>query len=138
MPVLAVVVGVSVTVFSSVLLGTVTSGVEAAAAHRVGADASVAGTPLTRTARRDRDVPGVDAIAPVYSPRGTSVSIDGRERTSTLVVVDVAEMRAVQDGRADATPLPAALAEPIDADGVPVLVSSDFASRDDGEGADEG
>ncbi|ANJ26312.1 FtsX-like permease family protein [Agromyces aureus] len=123
-PVLAVVVGVAVAVFSSVLLGTIRSGVEAAASHRVGADASVAGRPLTRAQLDEmRAVPGVEAIAPVYSTRNASITIDGRQRTTTLIVIDVAEMQVVQHGRPDATPLPDSLADPPSADGVPVLVS---------------
>ncbi|GAA1962487.1 ABC transporter permease [Agromyces allii] len=123
-PVLAVVVGVAVAVFSSVLLGTIGSGVEAAASHRVGADASVAGRPLTQAQLDElRAVPGVEAIAPVYSTRNASITIDGRQRTTTLIVIDVAEMQVVQQGRPDATPLPDTLAEPPGADGVPVLVS---------------
>ncbi|MFF2370972.1 FtsX-like permease family protein [Agromyces sp. NPDC058110] len=123
-PVLAVVVGVSVAVFSSVLLGTIRSGVDAAASHRVGADASVSGLPLTQAQLGEfADTPGVAAIAPVYSSRNASISIDGRQRTTTLIVVDVAEMRAVQQGRPDATPLPEALAAPAADDGVPVLLS---------------
>lgn len=123
-PVLAVVVGVSVAVFSSVLLGTVRTGVDRASAERVGADASVSGTPLTRDQLDAfRAVPGVAAIAPVYSTRGAELSIDGRPRTTTLIVVDAAEMRAVQAGRADATPLPAGLADAPGDDGVPILVS---------------
>ncbi|MDR6906775.1 putative ABC transport system permease protein [Agromyces sp. 3263] len=123
-PVLAVVVGVSVAVFSSVLLGTVRAGIDDAAAARVGADAAVSGLPFTRAQLDEfRAVPGVEAIAPVYSTRGSDLIIDGRQRTTTLIVVDTAEMRRVQAGRPDATPLPEALATPPGDDGVPVLVS---------------
>lgn len=123
-PVLAVVVGVSVAVFSSVLLGTVSAGVETAAAEQVGADASVSGMPLTLEQLDEfRAVPGVEAIAPVYSTRASQFSIDGRHRSTTLIVIDVAEMRHVQAGRADATPLPETLADPPGDDGVPVLLS---------------
>ena len=123
-PVLAVVVGVSVAVFSAVLLGTVQTGVERAAARQVGADAAVSGMPLTLEQLDGfRAVPGVDAIAPVYSTRGADLTLDGRQRSTTLIVVDAAEMRAVQAGRADATPLPDALVDAPDGDGVPVLLS---------------
>jgi putative ABC transport system permease protein len=123
-PVLAVVVGVSVAVFSAVLLGTVQSGVDRAAAQQVGADAAVSGMPLTLEQLDEfRAVAGVDAIAPVYSTRGADLSLDGRQRSTTLIVVDAAEMRAVQAGRADATSLPAALGDAPDDDGVPVLLS---------------
>ena len=70
-----------------------------------------------------RAVPGVEAIAPVYSTRGSQLPIDGRQRSTTLIVIDTAEMREVQAGRADATPLPEALAGDGGVDGVPVLLS---------------
>lgn len=134
-PVLAVVVGVSVAVFSAVLLGTVQSGIERSADAEVGADASVAGTPFTREQQAAfAEVPGVAAIAPVYASTPTRVSIDGRSRSTTLIVVDAAEMRTVQSGRVDATPLPEALAGSGD-DGVPVVLSRVIASSI--EGADE-
>lgn len=123
-PVLAVVVGVSVAVFSAVLLGTVRTGVERVADQQVGADAAVSGVPLTLDQLDEfRAVPGVEAIAPVYSTRGADLYLDGRQRTTTLIVIDTAEMRAVQDGRQDATPLPDELADAPDDAGVPVLLS---------------
>jgi putative ABC transport system permease protein len=133
-PVLAVVVGVSVAVFSAVLLGTVQSGVERAADAKVGADAAVSGTPFTLDEQAAfADVPGVAATAPVYSTAPTRVSIDGRSRTTTLIVIDAAEMRAVQAGRIDATPLPDQLGAGDDT--VPVLLSRVIANAV--EGAEE-
>ncbi len=109
-PVLTVVVGVSVAVFSAVLLGTVQTGVERAADARVGADAAVTGTPFTLEQQAAfGEVPGVDAIAPVYSTAPSTFEIDGRVRTTTLIVVDAGEMRRVQAGRAGATSLPEGL-----------------------------
>ncbi|MGW9631918.1 FtsX-like permease family protein [Agromyces sp. NPDC055520] len=110
-PVLAVVVGVSVAVFSSVLLGTVQTGVERAADAQVGADAAVGGTPFT-LAQLDEfaAVPGVAATAPVYSAKPTKITADGRTHTATLIVVDTDEMRQVQQGRDEVTPLPTTLA----------------------------
>ncbi|NYG20847.1 putative ABC transport system permease protein [Agromyces hippuratus] len=138
-PVLAVVVGVSVTVFSSVLLGTVQAGVERAADAQVGADASVGGTPFTlEQLDQFAAVPGVAATAPVYSAKPTKVTADGRGRTSTLIVVDSAEMRKVQQGRDAATPLPAELGA-TEAEGVPVVLSkpvADFVSGADSANLD--
>jgi putative ABC transport system permease protein len=92
--------------------------------EQVGADAAVSGLPFTLAQLDEfRAVPGVEAIAPVYSTRGSQLSIDGRQRSTTLIVIDTAEMRAVQAGRADATPLPEALAGDGGGDGVPVLLS---------------
>lgn len=133
-PVLAVVVGVSVAVFSSVLLGTVQAGVERAADAQVGADAAVGGTPFTlEQLDRFAAVPGVAATAPVYSAKPTKVTADGRTRTSTLIVVDTDEMREVQAGRESATLLPDGLSQ-TGADDVPVVLSktvADFVSAAD-------
>jgi putative ABC transport system permease protein len=133
-PVLAVVVGVSVAVFSSVLLGTVQAGVDRAADAQVGADAAVGGTPFTLEQLDEfAAVPGVAATAPVYSTTPTKITADGRSRTATLIVVDTEEMQRVQQGRDEATPLPAGLAAS-EADAVPVLLSksvADFVSGAD-------
>lgn len=134
-PVLTVVVGVSVAMFSAVLLGTVQAGVDRAADARVGADAAVVGGPFTTEQQEAfADVDGVEAIAPVYSTSSVQVDIDGRLRTTTLIVVDSQEMREVQAGVTGATPLPEALAE-TGGDAVPVVVSKIIA--DSIEGADE-
>ena len=136
-PVLAVVVGVSVAVFSSVLLGTVQSGVERAADAQIGADASIGGTPFTLEQLDEfAAVPGVAAIAPVYSAKPTKVTADGRSRTSTLIVVDTGEMRPVQEGRDAATPLPEGLAAS-DAEDVPVLLSKTVADFVEGAASAE-
>ena len=132
-PVLTVVVGVSVAVFSAVLLGTVQTGVERAADARVGADAAITGTPFTLEQQAAfAEAPGVEATAPVYSTAPSTIEIDGRVRTTTLIVVDADEMRRVQAGRAGATPLPAGLADgsPGDSDDVspvPVVISQALA-----------
>ena len=129
-PVLTVVVGVSVAVFSAVLLGTVQTGVERAADARVGADAAATGTPFTLEQQAAfAEVPGVEAIAPVYSTAPSTFEIDGRVRTTTLIVVDADEMRRVQAGRAGATPLPEGLGGGGDTDvsPVPVVISQSVA-----------
>lgn len=132
-PVLAVVVGVAVAVFSSVLLGTIRGGIEESAAQQVGADLRVQGPPLTQEQLEAfAAVDGVEATAPVYSTSPSGLQIDGRRRPTTLVVVDAAEMGAVQAGRADAVPLPARLAAetPRDSssgDPVPVIASARIA-----------
>jgi len=121
-------------VFSAVLLGTVQAGVARAADAKVGADASVSGTPFTLDQQAAfAEVPGVAAVAPVYSTAPTRISIDGRSRSTTLIVVDAAEMRAVQAGRIDATPLPEAL--DTGGEAVPVVLSGVIDSLI--EGADE-
>ncbi|GGR15845.1 FtsX-like permease family protein [Agromyces mediolanus] len=130
-PVLAVVVGVAVAVFSAVLLGTVRGGIEASAAVQVGADVQLHSGPLT-TAQLDelRALDGVEAIAPVYSTDSAPLEVDGQRRPTTVVVVDVAEMTAVQEGRSGVVPLPAELGAGDAADRpVAVLASGALAER---------
>ncbi|UOQ88337.1 ABC transporter permease [Agromyces endophyticus] len=130
-PVLTVVVGISVAMFSATLLGTVQAGVDRAADARVGADVSVNGGPFTLDQQSAfAEVPGVEATAPVYATTPVQVSIDGRLRTTTLIVIDTEEMRRVQAGREDAVPLPEALAS-TDGDEVPVIISQVIADSID-------
>lgn len=134
-PVLAVVVGVAVAVFSSVLLGTIRGGIEQSAGQQVGADLRVQGPPLTQEQLEAfAELDGVEATAPVYSTSPTGLQIDGRRRPTTLVVVDIAEMGAVQAGRADAVALPSQLAaeasrDTTSGDPVPVIASARVADR---------
>ncbi|MBM7505607.1 FtsX-like permease family protein [Agromyces aurantiacus] len=122
-PVLAVVVGVSVAVTSAVVLATLDTGIDVASDRRVGADLAVSGVPITRAQLAEmREADGVEAIAPVYSTRPALLEVDGRSRATTLIVVDRAELAAVQQGREDALVLPAELAE-TGADPAPVVVS---------------
>ncbi|MWB99375.1 hypothetical protein [Agromyces seonyuensis] len=126
-PVLAVVVGVAVATFSSVLLATVETGTSTAAAARIGADLRVSGLPFT-TEQLDgfAAVDGVAATAPVYASRTAPLAVDGHKESVTVLVVDVAELEAVQAGRPDALELPAALTESGSA--IPVLASSSVAA----------
>ncbi|WP_350349227.1 hypothetical protein ABIQ69_04690 [Agromyces sp. G08B096] len=124
-PVLAVVVGVAVAVFSSVVLGTVRAGAEHAASARVGADASLTSLWLTLD-QQDAiaAVPGVAATALVYSTTPTDLEVDGRHSPTTLIVVDTEQVRDVQADHETALDLPEALADEADDDApVPLLVS---------------
>jgi putative ABC transport system permease protein len=126
-PVLAVVVGVSVAVASSVVLATLDAGIDTASDRRVGADLAVSGVPLTRAQLAEIEAAeGVEAIAPVYSTRPARLDVDGRTRSTTLIVVDRAELARVQAGRPDALALPAALGDE-GSDPAPVVVSDAIA-----------
>ncbi|QTX03917.1 FtsX-like permease family protein [Agromyces archimandritae] len=124
-PVLALVVGVAVAVFSGVLLSTVQAGVERASAERVGAELRIEGPALpAATVDAVRAADGVRAIAPVYAVSPTRMGAEGRNTTTNVVVVDVAELAAVQAGFAGRLELPAALtASEDEAGGLPALVS---------------
>ncbi|MGR0319156.1 hypothetical protein [Agromyces sp. ZXT2-3] len=135
-PVLAVVVGVSVAVTSTVVLSTLDRGIATASERRVGADLAISGVPLTRDQLADMAAAaGVEAIAPVYSTTPAQLDIDGRTRSTTVIVLDRDEVERVQAGRTDALAMPDALSDTVEP--VPVLVSPPVAeAMSDGEDVD--
>ncbi|WP_022886005.1 FtsX-like permease family protein [Glaciibacter superstes] len=129
-PILPLVVGVSVAVFGAGMLATVQSGVETAARSEVGADLRVSAPHLTKEQLAAIiDVSGVAALAPVYARVAANLSIDGhRPDTVSVIVVDAAELRAVQAGGAGALDLPESLSAPA-GDTVPVVLSDILAAE---------
>ncbi|GAB2459516.1 putative ABC transport system permease protein [Conyzicola lurida] len=99
-PVLTVVVGVSVAVFSGVLSATLATGLDDAARTRVGADVSVREVRLEADAvDRVRAVDGVEAVAAVAQRLNDRLSYEGGSPvTLTLLLVDAEELAAVQRG----------------------------------------
>lgn len=133
-PVLAVLVGVSVAVFSGVLSTTLATGLESASQVETGADLAVANVRLdVASVDAIRGVAGVDSAAAISTERFHYVYIEGQSRiTTTLVIVDSDDLAEVQRGRPDAIDLPAELLE---AQGgvVPVLVSTAVATGAHGD-----
>lgn len=122
-PVLGVVVGLGVAVFSVAFAATVSGGIARSAAIGVGADvrvdaAYIAGGGADRVA-------GLDGVAALAALRG-DVTVDASAGAQTarahVYTVDREEFVAVQRDSATALPLPAALAESAE-EAVPVVVS---------------
>lgn len=136
-PVLALVVGFSVAVFSGVMLSTIDNGVHNAAQARVGADVRVASAPIaSEQLEALRTLPGISAIAPVYSARSVLISADSSRTPAVLLVIDSDELSAVQTGVPGAIQPPAELRTVVDAaanEPTPVIVSEEVASLLDGE-----
>lgn len=117
-PVLALVVGVSVAVFSSVMVATLDRGVDAAARATVGADLRASGPvfgPAALAAIAGLD--GVTATAAVDEAGPAILRIDGVKGVVTLLVVDAASLGELR-------PLPDGLESGGDA--IPVVVSDDL------------
>jgi putative ABC transport system permease protein len=127
-PVLAMVVGVTVAVFSVGMLSTVQAGVDTAARAGVGADLRVS-APYLSAAQLEAmgELPGVRAFTPVYAEIGSTVTIDGSRQPVSVLVVDVADLRQVQRGVPGALPLPASVGTVVD-DDIPVVFSADVAA----------
>jgi len=127
-PVLAVVVGVAIAVFSVAFSATVDSGIRVAARSGVGADLRVTGPYITEE-QLDAlaSLDGVAATAPVYADEQRSGQLPTSDLTVMVYVIDVAELRAVQTDPETAIPLPDALTG--GADPVPVIASDELAER---------
>lgn len=118
-PVLAMVVGVSIAVFSGILVATIDRGVDTAAQATVGADLQVSGPvfgpPLIAELQA---IPGVNAVAGVDDAGPGILRVDGVKSVVGMLVVDfaaLAELRDVPAGLTTGTP-------------VPVIASSDLAA----------
>ena len=123
-PVLAVLIGVSVAVFSGVLSGTLAAGAETASEVRVGADLAVDGVRLDPDeVQAIRDIDGVRVAAGVSRDLFHDFDVDDVSRfPATLVLVDPEEFEAAQAGVPGALRLPEAISRT--ADDRPVLVRS--------------
>jgi putative ABC transport system permease protein len=128
-PVLAVVVGVAIAVFSVAFSATVQSGISVAARAAVGADLRVV-APYIGQPELDAiaAVDGVRAIAPVYADEQRPAELPTADLTVTVYVIDVAELRAVQTDPDSAIDPPDAMLQKT-GDSVPVLASAELAQR---------
>ena len=127
-PILAMVVGVAVAVFSVAMLSTLTAGIDTAARATVGADLRVNSPYLSQDQLSAIAAePGVTGVAPVYAEVTSTITIDGSTRTVSVLVVDADELRAVQRGVPGALDLPRSLNRAGSAT-VPVVLSSDLAA----------
>lgn len=128
-PVLAVVVGVAIAVFSVAFSATVGSGIQVAARAAAGADLRVTGAYISQE-QLDAlaSMPGVAATAPVYSGEQRDAELPSRDLTVMVYVIDVNELRAVQTDPDSAIPLPDGL---LDQTGttVPVIASQELADK---------
>jgi putative ABC transport system permease protein len=133
-PILAVLIGVSVAVFSGVLTTTLSSGLETASRVEVGADIGVADVRLdVATVDEIRGVPGVDSAASISTEIFHYLyPADQSRLTVTLGLVDSADLARVQRDRPYAIPLTDEL---LTADGgaVPLLVSTSVAEATRGK-----
>ena len=134
-PVLAVVIGVSVAVFSGVLASTLVAGTQSAAQTRVGADISVDGVRLDEAGvEAVRDIDGVAAAAGISTDLFHRLTPqNGNQFPVTLVLVDPQQLAAAQNGAPGALALPDLAAQ---GDGVvPLAVSAGVAAVAAGETA---
>ena len=127
-PILAVLIGVSVAVFSGVLSTTLSSGLQTASRVEVGADIGVSDVRLDgATVDEIRGVPGVDSAASISTEIFHYLyPADQSRLTVTLALVDSADLAEVQRDRPYAIPLTDELLT-TDGGAVPLLVSTTVA-----------
>jgi len=121
--VLALVVGVSVSVSSGVLLSTLQTGVADAASAQIGADMRVQGGLFTRD-QLDlvRQVDGVEHATGISGADAATLHMGERQRGTAVFIVEAAELRAVQGDGPGMLPSGVSL-EPVP-DGTMPLVAS--------------
>ncbi|THG33518.1 hypothetical protein [Naasia lichenicola] len=121
----ALVMGISVALFSGALLSTLESGIDEEARATVGADIAVAEPAITPDGVAElAELPGVASAAGVASVRSQELAVGQSTERITVLVVPVAELQRVQRGVPGAVGLPAPLAIPAGAEqAVPVLLS---------------
>ena len=124
-PLLAVILGVSVAVFSGLLSATLSTGLDTAARASVGADISLTNVRLDQSALQDlRGIEGVSAVAGVAIDRSQRFEFAGHEQlNASVLLVDSTELAAVQDGVPGRVPLDDRLLGG-GSDGAPVMVST--------------
>ncbi|MET0956502.1 MAG: hypothetical protein ABWY68_11175, partial [Cryobacterium sp.] len=132
LPVLAVILGVSVAVFSGLLSATLSTGLTTAAHAAVGADISIENVRLDQAALQDlRAVDGVAAVTGVAIDRSQKFEFAGHSPlNASVLLVDSAELAAVQAGVPGAVPLDDRLLTPAGATdtGAPVMVSTQLSA----------
>jgi putative ABC transport system permease protein len=129
-PVLAVVVGVAISVFSVAFFTTVQDGIQIAARSAVGADMRVTAPYLgDDQLAAIAAIDGVANSSPVYAEEQRDAELPDARLRVTVYVIDVAELRTVQTDPATAIPLPDGLIAAVgDDDPVPVIASERLAA----------
>ena len=127
-PVLAMVVGLAVAVFSGVLLGTVTGGVGTAAHSSIGADLRIDSPILDQDQLDDiRAVHGVQESVSLYQyTRLQNLSVE-ENLSVPVVVADTAALSRIQEGVPGAAQIDLDMTEDVDGR-IPVLLSPDLAT----------
>lgn len=111
-PVVALVVGVSVGLFSAILTSTVDRGTQAAQWAAVGADLRLDGPTVTDEVREQMaGLEGVREVARAGQASWTILTVDGTARSTPVVYVETNVLREVQRDVVDLEVLPAELAD---------------------------
>ncbi|HEU4849635.1 MAG TPA: FtsX-like permease family protein, partial [Terrimesophilobacter sp.] len=128
-PVLAMVVGLAVAVFSGVLLGTVTGGVGTAAHSTVGADLRIE-SPILDQKQLDEiaAVDGVEESVSLYQySRLQNLSVE-ENLSVPVMIADTAALSRVQEGVPGAAHIDLDMTKDVDGR-IPVLLSPDLAAQ---------
>lgn len=130
-PVLALVVGLSVAVFSTVLWSTTQAGGASASVYEVGADLRATG-PIVAPEQVEAAaaLPGVSSVVAVTDQGRAQLTIGDRRVEADIFVTDTAQLAEVQAGLTGVAPIAAGL-EQLRDDGLPVMMSAELAATGD-------
>ncbi|CAN5283932.1 hypothetical protein BH11ACT5_BH11ACT5_10080 [soil metagenome] len=123
---LALVVGMSIVIFTVVMVSTVGQAVRQSALDDVGADLRLTAHDLPESLVTEvRDIPGVTAVAALVTRSGVSFSDESGPTTVTVVLADTTALHAVR-------PDIPVLGQKVGGGPIPVLISDDWDSNIDG------
>ena len=123
-PVLALLVGISIAVFSSVMLTTLRTGTETAGFVEAGADVRISGPVLPEEQLEEiTRLDGVAAVAPVSSAPNTALGEGTQQHRLSLIATDTEALRQVQTEVPGALDLPAGMYR-LDGDRLPLIASA--------------
>ncbi|MEV7631026.1 hypothetical protein AB0N64_01315 [Microbacterium sp. NPDC089318] len=129
-PVLAVVIGLGVALFSVAFAATVTSGIARSAVTAVGADVRVDASYISvDAAERVAELDGIAGVAALRGDSAVPAEAASEDQRAHVYTLDTAEFAGVQRGLSAALPLPSSLAEAADGDRVPVVASETLLER---------
>lgn len=125
-PVLALVVGLSVAVFSTVLWSTTQAGGTSASVNEVGADIRASGAIVApEQVAAAEELPGVIAAVAVADQGRAEVTVGNRRAHADVFVTDTVKLAAVQSGLTGVAPIADGL-DQADAGVLPVMLSADL------------
>ncbi|WP_156250137.1 ABC transporter permease [Pseudactinotalea terrae] len=131
-PMLALLVGTSIAIFSTAMLSTLSTGVGEATLAANGAEMRLAGPPYSdEVVAEIEGVEGVAATARVFAEPQTALTAGESTRQATLYAVDTATLGIVQTGVTGALALPAGMAA-LEGEAIPIVLSSALLPEEDG------
>lgn len=132
-PMLALLVGTSIAVFSTAMITTLSSGVSESTLTATGAEMRLAGPPYSdEIVAQVEQVEGVAAVARVFEQPQIQLTVGTTTQQARLYAVDAGTLGSVQAGVEGALEVPVGM-DALDGGAVPIILSDALAQEETGE-----